>query len=512
VNPTPVADFSLNTIICEFENTTINFTGSASPNANYDWNFGNGNIVSGSDSGPYQINFADSGTQTISLSIEDNSCNSNISTKTIEVQEPLVPTSINCSSTVNSVTFTWDVVPNATNYQVNVLTGQTGILDGTTYHIDNLNPNEAVAIEVIVEGNTVCGNITLTGDCIAQDCPMISVDIEPVSNICLSSATQPIQLSATAGNNLGTFSYSGNGVSNTGVFDPAAASLGTNVITVQYTDGTCSYTGSTQIVVNQMPTADFVVSTGNCVGENAIILYNGSASNNANFNWNFGGGNVVSGANAGPYELSFFSPGVRTVSLFVEENGCTSITESNQIQIDPELSPPVISCQPMLNEISFQWGIVPNAADYQVQVMSGQTGILNGTEYTVSGLSPGEQVTITVIANSANSCPSVSSTFTCESINCPPIDLTVEPVQDIICAGDSTVIQLIANNSSTTPTGFYTWSGVNVSPNGEFSSFDLPAGEYQVNVEYNEMGCIYQSSQIVTIESSPEINATLVFG
>jgi len=196
--------------------------------------------------------------------------------------------------------------------------------------------------------------------------------------------------------------------------------------------------------------------------------------------------------------------------LMVEENGCTSTVETNTLQVDQLLTAPVIVCQnAMLDGVSFEWNDDPNISDYQVQVSSGQAGVLNGNVYTVTGLSPGEIVSITVTGNSANSCPSVSSSFECESIVCPTIDLTIEPLQNVICAGDSTIVQLVATNSSQTQLGTYTWSGTNVSVNGEFNTAGLMAGEFQVSVEYNEMGCISSSTQIVTIESSPDLNATV---
>ncbi len=512
VNQTPFADFSLDTPICEGEMTMIIFSGSASNNANFNWDFGSGNTLGGSGSGPYQIEYADASTKIITLSIEDNGCVSNVATQSIVVDEPLIPTVITCSSTVNSVSFSWDEVAGANNYFVNVLTGQTGVQNGTTYQIDNLSPGEFVEIEVTAEGNTVCGPIIMTGDCVAQNCPPVTVDLEPINNVCLTSTTQPIQLDATTigGMGTGTFTFSGSGVSNTGIFDPQMANLGTNVLSVEYAEGTCSYAAIINVEVNQTPTATFDVSNAICLTENAFVAYSGNATNNATYNWDFDVGIIVNGSNAGPYEIVFNSIGVKTISLSVEENGCTSTIETKQVQIDQELSPPVISCAPTFGEISFQWTADPNVQDYQVQVLNGPNGVLNGTVYTVSGLAPGEDVSIEVIGISANSCPSTAATvISCTATDCLPIGLTIDPVQDVLCAGDSTVIQLVATSNSNLQNGTYIWSGGNVSADGIFNTAGLGAGNYTIQVEYTEMGCAYQASQIVTIESSPEINATV---
>lgn len=60
--------------VCINQSSTITFTGSAGPNAQYTWNFGSGVVVSGTGAGPYDVYWSTPGTHNISLSMDDNNC------------------------------------------------------------------------------------------------------------------------------------------------------------------------------------------------------------------------------------------------------------------------------------------------------------------------------------------------------------------------------------------------------------------------------------------------------
>ncbi len=80
----PVASFNATPINCYGDPSTITFTGSASSNASYNWNFGNNaNIISGSGAGPYIVTWNTTGNINISLQIVDNHCPSNTATVTL---------------------------------------------------------------------------------------------------------------------------------------------------------------------------------------------------------------------------------------------------------------------------------------------------------------------------------------------------------------------------------------------------------------------------------------------
>jgi hypothetical protein len=74
VKKQPSSTFTLDNVVCENENAYLQYTGNSSDTAIFDWNFDSGNIVSGSESGPYTLNWDDFGTYRISLTVYDNGC------------------------------------------------------------------------------------------------------------------------------------------------------------------------------------------------------------------------------------------------------------------------------------------------------------------------------------------------------------------------------------------------------------------------------------------------------
>ncbi len=86
VKPSPTSDFLiLDTLICENEPTTTLFTGTASSNAVFDWDF-DGAIANGNGQGPYQLEWDNAGTYQVRLIVTDQGCPSLESIRNVSVQ------------------------------------------------------------------------------------------------------------------------------------------------------------------------------------------------------------------------------------------------------------------------------------------------------------------------------------------------------------------------------------------------------------------------------------------
>ena len=510
VTETPTSDFNLRSVICVSENAEVNYTGFA-PNANYSWDFGDGVVLSGANAGPYQVSFPTAGPKTISLVVEENGCFSSQTTKTIVVEEELATPIISCDATQTNVTFSWAPVSGATDYTIVVNNLPPVNQPGTSFPVTGLNPGENVRIKVTANTNSACGASMAQADCIADGCPTVNVIIDPVSNICLTANAAPIQLSGNCGTLGGTCTWSGPGVDSNGQFNPQVAGVGTHTLQVEFIDGTCMSTASTTVNVYQLPTADFNVTNQVCQGESIMVNYMGNATSNANFNWDFGNGVIQTGANGGPYELQFDVPSTETISLSVEENGCTSAIETQTIEVNQALMPITTQCVNALSDqVTFEWNTDVNVNDYQIQVLTGQMGSVSGNSYTVTGLSPGEMVTIEIEGISANACPSITAQASCESSNCPPIDITFEPISTTFCMGDSSEYQLIALLDGAPLTGNVSWSGTNISSDGKFNSAGLSSGNYTAELTYDDgMGCVYSNSTQIEVVARPELMGTV---
>lgn len=78
---------------------------------------------------------------------------------------------------------------------------------------------------------------------------------------------------------------------------------------------------------------------------------------------------------------------------------------------------------------------VSGAASYQVTDIDGPAGVLSGTTYTVSGLTPNQSVSISVTAVGTGACGNSTATTTCIAQNCPGLVLVIGGTQ-LICSGE----------------------------------------------------------------------------
>jgi len=76
VKPVPTATFEVESPICSDLFSNINYTGTGSPTATYNWFWSGGQVISGSGPGPYQVTWPFEGWQYVSLEVEQDGCTS----------------------------------------------------------------------------------------------------------------------------------------------------------------------------------------------------------------------------------------------------------------------------------------------------------------------------------------------------------------------------------------------------------------------------------------------------
>jgi len=119
------------------------------------------------------------------------------------------------------------------------------------------------------------------------------------------------------------------------------ANPGVDTLWVVVSDPGCTPDSTfTIITVSPIPTSPFTVLSPLCYGVATTVNYTGNGSASANYQWNFGGGNILAGTGQGPYTVNWTQAGVFNVSLIVTENGCSSATTTLPVTIFP---PPVPS-------------------------------------------------------------------------------------------------------------------------------------------------------------------------
>lgn len=417
----PTSDFTLNgsttnLTVCEGELFTLAYNGDLpeASNGTFNWDFSP--AVGAADGGyeSYALSYPIAGDYVISLFLTGNGCTSTTSQLNVTVEASLNAPVITCgASTFSSVEFIWNTEAGVDNFEVTINGGIPFFQDSTSLIISGLSATEEVNIEVIAFGSGACGNSLVgTGNCQTDSCPVITVT-PPANQAFCPGEIIPLAATQTGAPGSGLFTFSGPGVTeNAGVYSFSANSAGSGVhtITVIYEESVCSGMSTFEFTVGTPPTSDFTLngSATNltvCEGELFNLAYSGDLpeANNGTFNWDF---SPAVGATDGGYEsynLNYPSAGSYVISLTVIESGCESEVTRLNVTVEDQLSAPVISCtEATLSSVTFGWASVAGAEGYLLS--DGTVLGANELSYTITGLTPGESVALTLIATSSSAC------------------------------------------------------------------------------------------------------------
>lgn len=251
----------------------------------------------------------------------------------------------------------------------------------------------------------------------------------------------------------------------------------------------CVSSDTLQIEFYHMPTADFIISSPLCYGDNSTVTFVGEAYDWAVFTWDFGSADVISGSGHGPYEISFPTAGVYEISLVVDENGYI-VNESNSVS-SPVLLSHLLSIEddPCFNscggsaEIVASGGILPYTYSW------------GGGESSLRDLCAGNYgITVT----DANGCESAENFVISE-----PTQMTYDTTyENVSCYGTSTGSAEI-NVAGGVPPYNYIWSNGLTS----FQANNLTVGIYSVNV-YDSHGCSIAETFIIEEPNSLNVSFT----
>ena len=215
--PSPSSDFSLETPICQKDSSTIIYIGPSQPGVTYTWNFGGGTILSGSGTGPYEIQWSIAGTPTVTLTATNST--SPYCSSTTAHQLTVVPNSvIGCCVTpspsagqdasVCGLTYTMQgSLPGAGNLGIwSMISGPTS---GTA--VFTSNSSNASNVTVTIAGQYVFRWNEISGQCTAFDDVTISFVNQPSANAGLDNDTCGLTYILHAIPSYGTGTWSGNG-------------------------------------------------------------------------------------------------------------------------------------------------------------------------------------------------------------------------------------------------------------------------------------------------------------
>lgn len=336
VSTIPTSSFTTTAPACPGSPITVTYTGNASPSATYNWQTGGATTVTGSGQS-IQVTYANSGNYNISLDVVQNTCPS--TTTLIPILVYSVPastftaTSPLCQNANGTITYTGIPYPNAT-YNWNFDGGN--VVSGTGVGPYTVNWGTGGTKNVTL-------SVTWNGCTSAVTTVPVTVYNKPTASFTLGGAicegaTVPVTYTGTADTTLATFNWNWNG-------GTVATQAGQNY-TIQYgtagqynitltvtENGCASSPVAIQAQVNAIPLSTFNAPTQLCLNANGTFSYNGVAGPNATYTWNFDGGTIISGNNAGPIDVSWATSGTKQVTLLVTDNGCSGVPVTMNVAV-----------------------------------------------------------------------------------------------------------------------------------------------------------------------------------
>ncbi|MDF1694236.1 MAG: SdrD B-like domain-containing protein [Saprospiraceae bacterium] len=512
VNETPTASFVSDVdTICISGQFNLMYDGTNNVNT-LEWDYGLDGT--GNDGTTPSVTYTTPGEKTITLMVTKDNCQSEVVEYTVFVQPEVEQVMITCSiQEIDQVQFSWNAVPGATGYLVSVDGGTPFVTTDTFHGETGLSPDDMVTITVTVITDSKCPPTMDEATCTAVSCPTFTFSYDdPVQDICVDGTNPLIDLQALAsgGDGTGTYTWSGTNVTNA-QFDPNGLPEGSYDLFVTYEENSCEESGSVTVNITTIPTAAFSVDNNTiCVGETVNLLYEGSQLPGQTISWTSGGEDVVPGANPNEYSSTFNAVGTFDITLDVENGACSTTPASASITVEPELVFDTINCLEDLDQIFFSWAPVDCATEYEVFIDGTSQGIQSTTDFTATGLSVGQEVTIEVIAVSGCACGNVMKTRICEAQDCTPVDLslsTMDGVTEFCLTEGIAPVEIIAETIGTMGSGTSTWSGPGVDQNGMFDPTAAGIGTHVIVFDFLESaGCPYQESITFIVNELPEVS------
>lgn len=487
------------------------------PYQSIDWDFGtDAVIVSGMDPGPFTVQWTSAGPKTISVEI-DYGCEFPVShTIEIEVIEDPEITGLACLGSGGNLAIDWDDLFGITDYNITVVQGTGGMLNGSQYVFEDLMAGDIVEIQIMADG--LCGPIVADTFCIVPECPDVNlVLIEDLGNdsLCLDG---PMLIDFDVQETMGVAGsglFSGTGINPiSGIFDVQQAGPGTHTITYVYTflDGLCAKPIDTTITLIPEPDYSLLVTDDTiCISDQTTINFQGDIGAFGLPAYDFGSDAVVvQDYGDGSYDVRWTSPGIKMIQSVVDIPICGPYTADAMVLVE-DLTPLTLTCDESTSTVTFNWNNEIEYDSFQIIINGMIVDTIDGTTYFEDMLSEGTDVIIEVFPFSNNSCEGEAVILPCRAQNCEDPSLTVMAQNDqILVCGDLpfTPVQILAQYDASVLNGneTVTWSEPNgfVDQNGLLNPGSTP-GEYTVTVEVAEDNCKFSETMNVLFEHVPDL-------
>lgn len=248
-------------------------------------------------------------------------------------------------------------------------------------------------------------------------------------------------------------------------------------------------------------------SISNCA--NGTVTFNVQNPGTGTYNWY----NTLPPVTSLASGTSFTTPPITSTTdywVVATVGGCVSNPTKVTAVLLSQLPAPVITVTGTTSSsVTFSWGTVAGAVSYLVTLPSGSTVPLTATTYTVTGLTPLQNVTISVTAIGNNTCQNSISNQTGQA-SCLSGTILAAPIDTTVCIGQSVTFRVI-NPVATT---VYRWfdvatGGVALSTGTTYNVVVASTKEYWVEAEFAP-GCIGATRFKVKVNAVPVLGTPIV--
>jgi len=329
--------------------------------------------------------------------------------------------------------------------------------------------------------------------------------LEPVT------ACEAYTLPAPTGNNLNGVSYFA-APGGQGIEYPVGSTVNQSITLYAYQDApVCPAQRAFQIAIADSTTSTFTLSSNEiCAGELLQLRHSGKGLM-PDYTWTIVKDPLSNQpsqlANLANHDLAL-DTGLYTIRLRAVSGGCDGPETSQSVNVVPTL-PPVsrLVCAPEADRIVFTWDQVPGATDYQIQMITGPTGVRSPYQMIFGGLTLGQLVGIQVTPLGEVACANgQSAALTCATRFCDPVRIELLD-EGPFCSGDGpieprVIIRDLPNGDTTGYRKQWTGAGlVTIADDVFFYPSIAGPGNHVIRYTLTKDSCVFTDTVIYTVGS-----------
>ena len=272
---------------------------------------------------------------------------------------------------------------------------------------------------------------------------------------------------------------------------------------------TCPDTSRVLLMALRIPDADFVLDkTDYCFGDSILIQLQNRMQTEEVF-WKLDSSGGIWKDTASMQKFVLRDTGLHQICIYKTENKCAD-TLCSFFKLHPLPISPTVQCESTDSSILFFWNR-DQGQTYAIDTLKGGP-IRQQTDTSIYfyPLARGQEIQLVVTAKSTY-CGAASTSLSCQSKTCPPVILTVVPV-DTLCIDPQTLpIKLTVVSTPARPAATVIWRGPGVidTLSGIFDPQVAGPGNHRIFVVMRDNGCLYISETVLVVRNKPFADFTL---